>query len=342
MLTIDTYQQNASWYAMQEGYGIFSLLITLLYTHIHMKIRLLVVLAFACLNLQQLHAQTDMDALMMNKQQFCGGAMYMHSAFDTYWEGTTKRNNLNLGKVTMQGAGVMANYGITNNINLIASLPYLATKASAGTMRGQHGLQDISAAIKWKFSSVKKGAVTYTGLAVVSATAPASSYNADYLPLSLGSGSKTASIRILEDVQYKRIFFTASQMYTARNNIRIARDAYYTTDLILSNEVALPNIFVYAFRAGLRSNKLIAEGTFTGMRSLGGFDISKNNMPFPSNRMNSYTLGVNAKYSLPFCNHLQVTGSAGKTLNGRNIGAAKSYSAGLFYFFNTSHRAVKS
>ena len=39
-------------------------------------------------------AQTDNDAIMMNKTQWCTGATYMNSQWKNYWEGTLKRNNL--------------------------------------------------------------------------------------------------------------------------------------------------------------------------------------------------------------------------------------------------------
>ena len=48
----------------------------------------------------QLSAQTDMDAIMMTKNNFCTGLMYNSSNWTDYWEGTLKRNNENLGTVS--------------------------------------------------------------------------------------------------------------------------------------------------------------------------------------------------------------------------------------------------
>ncbi len=67
-----------------------------------------------------LQAQTEGDAIMMNKNQLCNGFLYNYSSWDHYWEGTLKRNNLNLGTVSTQSAMYMANYGITDNLNIIA------------------------------------------------------------------------------------------------------------------------------------------------------------------------------------------------------------------------------
>jgi hypothetical protein len=98
---------------------------------------------------QTLKAQTDEDAIMMNKNNFCVGGTYSYSSWDHYWEGKFKRNNQNLGTVKTQMTGLMGNYGITNKLNILVNAPYVWTNASAGTLHGQHGIQDLTAWIKW-------------------------------------------------------------------------------------------------------------------------------------------------------------------------------------------------
>ena len=39
----------------------------------------------------QAQAQTDYDAIMMKKKQWCNGVSYMYSGWDHYWEGKLKR-----------------------------------------------------------------------------------------------------------------------------------------------------------------------------------------------------------------------------------------------------------
>ncbi|MFY9464827.1 MAG: hypothetical protein WAP48_07045, partial [Sediminibacterium sp.] len=58
------------------------------------------------------YSQTDIDAIMMSKNNFCTGFMYTHNSWDHYWEGTFKRDNQNLGTVSSQMIGVMGNYGL--------------------------------------------------------------------------------------------------------------------------------------------------------------------------------------------------------------------------------------
>src|SRR5664279_2952195 len=87
-------------------------------------------------------AQTVDDGIMMNKKQWCSGLTYMHSSWNEYWEGTTKRENKNLGTVTTQSLMLMTNYGISDKVNVLATVPYVWTDASAGTLHGMKGFQD--------------------------------------------------------------------------------------------------------------------------------------------------------------------------------------------------------
>ncbi len=77
----------------------------------------------------------------------------MHSSWNEYWEGTTKRENKNLGTVTNQSLMFMSNYGITDKLNVLATVPYVWTDASAGTLHGMKGFQDIDLDVKYEFYS---------------------------------------------------------------------------------------------------------------------------------------------------------------------------------------------
>src|SRR5262245_6988773 len=105
--------------------------------------------AIFCVQLSSVFAQTDMDAIMMEKNALCVGPMYSYSSWKNYWEGTLKRENLNLGKVSTQMLGGMGAYGISRKLNALFSAPWVKTKASAGTLHGLEGIQDLSLFLKW-------------------------------------------------------------------------------------------------------------------------------------------------------------------------------------------------
>src|ERR1700741_5129174 len=101
------------------------------------------------LQTQTAKAQTDADAVMMAKNNFCVGAMYGYNSWKNYWEGTFKRNNLNLGTVSTQMYSLMGAYGITSKLNFLFGAPYVKTKASEGVLHGAEGIQDLSLWLKW-------------------------------------------------------------------------------------------------------------------------------------------------------------------------------------------------
>jgi hypothetical protein len=279
-------------------------------------------------------AQTDIDAIMMEKHAFCVGPMYSYSSWKNYWEGTLKRNNLNLGTVSTQMFSVMGDYGITRNLNALFSVPYVTTKASAGTLHGVKGIQDLSLFLKWKAINKKIGYGRLSVIGIAGASIPLSNYVADYLPLSIGLHSKTASARIMVDYQQNNLFATGSATYVYRDNVTIDRSSYYTTEMIYSNEVKMPDAMNYNVRAGFRSQRLIAEAVFNSWASLGGFDITRNNMPFPSNKMKATTIGVNFKYVLPPLPQLSIVVGGDATIAGRNVGQSTMVYGSFFYVFD--------
>ncbi|MFV5683890.1 hypothetical protein ACM55I_00415 [Flavobacterium sp. GB2R13] len=282
-----------------------------------------------------MNAQTDIDGIMMSKNNFCVGAIYQYSSWDEYWEGSLKRENQNLGTVSTKSIGLMGNYGISDKLNAIFSVPYVETNASAGTMKGQKGIQDLSLTLKYMPLEKTVGQSTYSIYALGSFSTPLSDYPADYLPLSLGLRSKTASLRLMGDYQRGNFFTTLSGAYVKRANITIDRNAYLTDEIHYTNEVDMPDAISVNFRAGYRSNRLIAEFVIDNwVTQSGGFDITKNNMPFPSNTMNALKYGVNSKYTFKKIPELSLVAGYNYVVEGRNVGKSDTFYGGLFYVIN--------
>src|SRR5688572_8397400 len=214
-------------------------------------------------------AQTDIDAIMMEKNAFCVGPMYAYSSWKNYWEGTLKRENENIGKVTTQMFGVMGNYGISRKLNALFNVPYVKTEASAGTLHGMDGFQDLSLFLKWRPFQKKLGDGKLSLFGIAGFSIPLSDYVADFLPLSIGLQSKTASARVMADYQRGNLFATGSATYVFRNNVKIDRDAYYTTQMHYTNEVEMPDAANFNLRAGFRNHRWIAEAIMNNWTTLG-------------------------------------------------------------------------
>ncbi|MGZ8552779.1 MAG: hypothetical protein ACXWV8_05200 [Chitinophagaceae bacterium] len=287
-------------------------------------------------------AQTDIDAIMMEKNAFCVGPMYSYSSWKNYWEGTFKRDNENLGKVSTQVYSVMGNYGITRKLNALFSVPYVKTKASGGTLSGQDGIQDLSLFLKWRPFQKKLGPGKLSLFGIAGVSVPLTDYVVDLLPLSIGLKSKTASARVMADYELGNWFVTGSATYVLRDHIKLDRDAYYTTEMHYTNEVEMPDGANFNFRAGFRNHRLIAEAVLNSWKTLGGFDITRNNMPFPSNKMNATAAGVNIKYVLPPLPQLSIVLGGMYTLSGRNVGQTTSVYGSIFYVFDFNKKPKSS
>ena len=287
-------------------------------------------------------AQTDIDAIMMNKKQFCAGLMYGSGSWKNYWEGINKRVNANLGTVSTKEFMIQGNYGIRNNLNFLFSLPYIKTKASGGNLHSMKGLQDLSMFLKYMPFKKEIGSGTFSVYTIGGLSFPTTNYVADYLPLSIGMHSTNLSFRGMLDYQISKWFATISGTYVRRSNVKIDRTSYYTTQMHYSNEVGMPNATSFNIRTGFRSNKLIAEAVLNKWITQGGFDISKNNMPFLSNTMNNTSVGFNGKYTVKKDGNLALTGGLSYTVSGRNVGQATHFNFGGFYVidFNKKHKAA--
>ncbi|GAB2818469.1 hypothetical protein [Ferruginibacter profundus] len=296
-----------------------------------------IIICFLCIQ-QLTFAQTDIDGIMMQKNFFCVGPTVGTSSWKNYWEGTFKRDNANLGTVSSTNAMIMGNYGVTHKLNLLFGLPYIKTKASAGNLKGQKGLQDISLWAKWVAKEKKIGKGNLKAILIGGYSAPVSNYYIDLMPLAIGMHSKTGHFRLMADYEMGDWFATISGTYMLRSNVTLDRNTYYTTEMHYTDEVKMPDASDFNFRIGYRSSTWIIEAIADKFSTLGGFDITKNNMPFVSNNMDATRLGLHVKYDTDFVNGLSFVADANTTVAGRNIGQSSSFGGGIFYILDFSKK----
>jgi hypothetical protein len=274
-------------------------------------------------------AQMPHDAIYMSKGSVCVAGMYTHSSWNKYWENSLKRENLNIGTLTTQTAMVMPAIGITNRINVILSLPYVQTEASAGNLMGQRGVQDLSAWIKVK--AVKVGGFSLHG--IVGASIPLGNYVADFMPMSIGMQCRTATGRLLANYKEPKtgLYVTAHGSYGWRSNIKIDRDAYQADDRMYNtNQVHVPNVYDAGLRLGVLHRTWQTEVWAEKTACLNGDNIRRNDMPFPTNNMQAISVGWYGKFQP---RHIGVNARVGHVVAGQNVGQSTSYTVGLLYLF---------
>lgn len=299
-------------------------------------------LALLLLSQQHLQAQMDIDALFMGKGQLCTGPMYMHTSWNQYWEGTLKRDNPNLGTVTNQSISLMGMYGIKKNLAVFYNVPYVFTQPSAGQWKGQQGLQDLNLWLKYRPYTWQLGKGKLALIGLLGFSTPLTNYSKDMLPFSIGMGSTTGSARLMADYSRGHWFATASATYVLRSQVQLDRTAYYTTQMHYSNQVDMPNATQWNLRMGYRTSKLVAEAIVDNWTTQGGFDMTRNNMPFISNRMNATRIGFHFKREEVGLKPLTVLAGAQYTVAGRNMGQGTTLYAGLAWLFQFGPKPAAS
>ena len=291
-------------------------------------------LSFFLLLCAKASAQTPTDGLMMPNGQLCILGQYTNSKWENYWEGETKRSNLNLGSLSTQSALLMANYGVTKNLNAMIGLPYIWTSADVSYITGQKGLQDLSVFLKYQALEKKALGGAFKVQATGGLSTPVSNYTPDLLPFSIGLHSKTASLRaILNYTADFGLYVTAQAGHTWRSTTKADRDAYlFNNELIYSDEMPVPNVFDYSARLGFIKPRFQAEVWYDAFTGLSGDDIRYNEAPQATNKMAAGQAGVFAKYFV--IKELGILASVSQVLSGRNTGEALTWTVGATYFMN--------
>jgi hypothetical protein len=300
-----------------------------------MKRILLSTLLLFLLSVGFIQAQTINDGLMMPAKTYCTGFMYTHDQWNNYWEGTLKRDNLNIGKLTTQSLMYYGVYGLNKKVNFMIMAPYVWTKASMGTLRQMEGVQDVTLAAKYNFLKMEAGPGKLTTFVAGSFATPLTNYSVDFFPLSLGMGTTNLSGRYTMNYAMNNGFYVnASAAYTWRSNVKLDRNSYYTDGkYYTTNEVQMSNVFDYIVDAGYHKGAWQAEVFYMQMNTLGGGDIRRQDMPFVSNKMNSSKVGGLVMYYLPWPKNLAVRLTGNYAVAGRNVGQTTSLTGGLLYTF---------
>jgi hypothetical protein len=258
--------------------------------------------------------------------------------WDHYWEGTRRRDNANLGTVSTRATVVAVGYGLTRRVGLFVQAPYIATRASQGTLAGQQGAQDLTVGAKWRAFALPvaaRGALH--GFVGGMLSTPMTDYSPDFLPLSIGLGARRAGLRgLLHYEDRSGLFVDAAITRHWRSTVTLDRPAYFTEDqLTLSDRVAMPGVEERALTIGLAAfgGGLCLPLTWSESVTLGGGDIRRQDMPFVSNRMNAQRLSAQAMIELPWHRALRVNAGVHRVLHGRNVGEGTMWTSGITYAF---------
>jgi hypothetical protein len=283
------------------------------------------------------HAQTPLDGLMMPKGEICIALQNEQGTWDRYWEGTSVRVNQNIGTFTRQMGMPMIVGGITDKVNVILSLPYVKTGASAGQLTGVQGIQDFGISVKALLLEKTLGKGKLTGFSNLSFSTPASNYLSDYMPFSLGFGANELGIRAIGKYELdKGPYVRASSSYLHRGTTEAEREFYYADGPFYTSTMNVPDAIQSQFTLGswLFNYRLRVEASLTTIRSTSGDDIRTYCMPLPTNKVDFDRVEGFAQYY--FKNNgrgLGLIASYQQVISGRNMGQFSGFGLGITYQF---------
>ena len=283
-----------------------------------------------------LQAQTIDDGVLVDRGELRAGYMFTFDSWTDYWEGALKRQNGNIGTITTHVSSLVANYGVTDRLNVIADVPHVSTDASQGVLHGIGGFQDLTVSAKYKMLEHGGSAGVLRGFVVLSLGVPMTDYNLELLPLSIGSGSTRVAARGTLNLHVRNgLFVNGSAAHTWRGDVDLDRPYFFTDgEFVMGSEVEVPETAEYIASSGFMNERMMLAGFVSQYWTLGGGDIRRQDMPLPSHRMNATRVGGMAMLPVPGLSSVIAQLSVARTMTGRNVGEATTFSAGLVYRFN--------
>ncbi|OON70326.1 hypothetical protein [Hymenobacter sp. CRA2] len=228
-------------------------------------------------------------------------------------------------EVRVSSVSLYANYGITDNIEAVLSLPYIQAKGKAaqpvlqdeGYTNTRAGLQDVSVMLKFKSFSAPVGNSQLDLLGAVGVSTPAGNYRNDPgLGYIIAIGNRATKYTTLGIAQLRTpsgIFFMGQAGYSLRTN-------------------AVPNAFLADAKVGYAGLNFYAEAWGSLQQSSStGTDILQPNFTgdFTATRVSYARIG--ASVYKPVIKGIGVILGVSQYVTGRNVGQSTGVSAGVSY-----------
>lgn len=284
-----------------------------------------------CLTAQNAIAQGLVDGFFNKKGEASLSLSYSNSKFDSFYVGKTKIDGVPAhNEISQNIFNFYANYGITDKLTAIVSLPYISAEGDGdpdpinGTTE-QSDIQDLNVMVKYAFykDELSSGNMTYFG-------AFGGSIPLGYEPngiLSIGNGAPALDAKLgMHYYNNNGIFGTLAFGYTVRgyadNNLNLGDGSDFNAQNSISTLLKVGyNCKMFYIDAWFDSQSSSNKGV-----DIGGEGFFGN---FPETRVNYARVG--GDLFVPIVNNFGVSIGIGATVDGRNLGNATTYTGGIVY-----------
>ncbi|WP_277480864.1 transporter [Catalinimonas alkaloidigena] len=218
------------------------------------------------------------------------------------------------GQITTQSLTLYTVYGLTDHLDIILNLPYIAAKGKGDdpmVNQDVSDLQDATLFLNWNPIQIESESGMLSFVGALGISTPLSDYEANAV-LSIGNQSTRIDPKIL--IQYQSNdgwFANLNAGYSVR-----------TKDV--------PNATVLGAKLGFAAAEFYVDlWSETQISDSDAPDIG--GVPFNETRVNYTQIGLNAYY--PFSEAFGISLGYGKNVSGRNVGLADRVSGGLLVNF---------
>lgn len=273
---------------------------------LHASLAAVLTLAVAGLG-TPLHA-FDINGFLPGRAQGDVAVSYTAEGYDQFWVGKTKVSDPGVGKVDINSTSLWLQWGLTDDMAIVANLPYIDASSDGLGRFKDSGLQDLSVLLKFRFLSRGRHSL----VAALGVRTPVQNYEAN-LPVDLGDGTTDALYRLVYQFHTETFYFSQQVGYDRRGGD--APDDYplYTELGFTAGRVTYGGYY----------SRLIADSS--------GTDIGDPGFTFPSNREEYSKAGL--KVYGRVTDRIGLSAVYFVTLDGRNTGDSDGFSVGAVFHF---------
>lgn len=228
-------------------------------------------------------------------------------SYEEFWVGGTQVEDPGVGRVETGTLALWMQYGITDDLAVLANLAYVDVRSDGLGGFSASGLQDRTVLAKLRVGSVRTGASQHSFVAGLGVTSPAAGYEPN-VPVDVGDGTTDVLLRFVWLWQADAVYFSQQLGFDVRNE-----DA--------------PDGFPVHSELGVTVRQVTVTAEYSGRWADGGTDIGDPGFTFPGNGDEYHRLGAKVYGRVSARAGLALSGFT--TVDGRNTGKAGGISTGL-------------
>ncbi|HKB17263.1 MAG TPA: transporter [Planctomycetota bacterium] len=234
---------------------------------------------------------------------------YTKDAYNKFWLGTDKVHDPGVGRVTRSTYNLYVAYGLTDEVDLAMSAPWVVASSTSGNFDRESDFQDLGLQAKWRLLRQRVGPGEASLLVAPGIKIPLGHYESDSVT-AIGDGQTDYRGRVVAH-------------YGLDNGVFFSLESGYDRRAGLPKDETPWNVTVGA----TFFDRVTVTPFFSAVRSYGGQNIGQD--PFPAVQEEYDRWGVGAYARLT--DNFGLTGFWRTTTDGRNTGDVDGYGVGIVF-----------